>query len=189
MNSIIPLVLAYDITSVMQYHGTAFSMNGQPTMIDKKTNRPIPWNTRVSASDYAQLNSLYPCTDSKPTPKPTNRPSTKTTRPTGTCVDTGEHCAYWAKTGECQKNAAYMHESCKVSCGLCSSVKPTPSPTTRPTPSCQDTNQHCRSWASSGYCTSNAAYMSTNCCRSCGGGGHVVVSNVLFCRNRTRSTQ
>ena len=170
----------------MQYHGTAFSMNGQATMVDKKTNRPIPWNTRVSASDYAQLNSLYPCTTTKPTPKPTNRPGT--TRPTETCIDKGEHCVYWAENGECQKNQAYMNDNCAASCYLCGSVKPTPSPTTRPAPSCQDNNQYCSSWASSGYCTSNAAYMSTNCCKSCGSSGHVVVSNVLFCRNRTRFT-
>jgi len=45
----------YDITSVMQYHGTAFSSNGQPTMIDRSTNRPIPWNTRITQNDFDQV--------------------------------------------------------------------------------------------------------------------------------------
>ena len=45
----------YDIKSVMQYHGTAFSSNGQATMIDRSTNRPIPWNTRITQNDFDQV--------------------------------------------------------------------------------------------------------------------------------------
>merc|ERR1719238_568030 len=54
---------AYDVKSVMQYPGDAFSYNGQPTIIDRQTGRAVPWNTKVSQSDYAQLNAMYPCED------------------------------------------------------------------------------------------------------------------------------
>ncbi|GBF92736.1 prolyl 4-hydroxylase-like [Raphidocelis subcapitata] len=35
------------------------------------------------------------------------------------CVDQSEHCAAWAATGECDRNAAYMAASCRLACGLC----------------------------------------------------------------------
>lgn len=37
----------------------------------------------------------------------------------GGCVDQSEHCAAWAATGECERNAGYMRASCKLSCKLC----------------------------------------------------------------------
>eukprot|EP00879_Flechtneria_rotunda_P002604 GHRR01002805.1.p1 GENE.GHRR01002805.1~~GHRR01002805.1.p1 ORF type:complete len:312 (+),score=60.59 GHRR01002805.1:150-1085(+) len=35
------------------------------------------------------------------------------------CSDNNENCVYWAGTGECGKNPAYMHMYCKLSCRLC----------------------------------------------------------------------
>ncbi|GJP36053.1 hypothetical protein CLOM_g20587 [Closterium sp. NIES-68] len=40
--------------------------------------------------------------------------------PPGVCADEIEHCALWAKQGECDKNPGYMHQSCARSCGKCS---------------------------------------------------------------------
>ena len=37
----------------------------------------------------------------------------------GDCQDLGEHCAYWASTGECENSQAYMSTNCKASCNLC----------------------------------------------------------------------
>lgn len=37
------------------------------------------------------------------------------------CRDDDERCAAWADAGECTKNAGYMGEACRQSCGLCSS--------------------------------------------------------------------
>ena len=51
----------YDILSVMQYDGYAFSYNGQPTIVDRATGQPVPLNRRVSSGDYQQLNALYKC--------------------------------------------------------------------------------------------------------------------------------
>ena len=33
----------YDINSLMQYSGYSHSRNGQPTLIDKKTQKPVEW--------------------------------------------------------------------------------------------------------------------------------------------------
>ena len=58
--------------------------------------------------------------------------------------------------------------------------KPTPRPTqptpkpTQPTGNCADYNQYCASWASTGECSKNPAYMNQYCrksCRLCGSGG------------------
>ncbi|XP_065071795.1 plasma kallikrein-like [Rhopilema esculentum] len=36
-----------------------------------------------------------------------------------TCKDNNQLCGYWAKTGQCSKNPAYMQLNCKKSCKLC----------------------------------------------------------------------
>jgi hypothetical protein len=35
------------------------------------------------------------------------------------CADQSEHCAAWAASGECDRNAGYMRASCRLACGLC----------------------------------------------------------------------
>ncbi|EOD23539.1 hypothetical protein EMIHUDRAFT_239531 [Emiliania huxleyi CCMP1516] len=35
------------------------------------------------------------------------------------CVDLDESCPSWAKGGECDKNANYMHKNCAKACGVC----------------------------------------------------------------------
>lgn len=35
------------------------------------------------------------------------------------CKDDHEMCKEWADTKECERNPSYMHESCRLSCGLC----------------------------------------------------------------------
>ena len=35
------------------------------------------------------------------------------------CDDRDTHCFTWANVGECESKAAYMHNVCKLSCGLC----------------------------------------------------------------------
>ncbi|KAL7833731.1 hypothetical protein AOLI_G00286910 [Acnodon oligacanthus] len=52
----------YDYNSVMQYHRTAFSKNGQPTMIPiPNSNVPIGQATQMSQNDITRLNRLYKC--------------------------------------------------------------------------------------------------------------------------------
>ena len=35
------------------------------------------------------------------------------------CTDHNRECPGWARTGECDANAAYMHVACRMSCGIC----------------------------------------------------------------------
>jgi len=88
-------------------------------------------NTMVNAIRQKTTRDLHVCiapggsviTTRKPTT--TKRTTTTTTKPTTTeisitdCVDLGEHCEYWARTGECNKNPSYMNVKCKRSCKLC----------------------------------------------------------------------
>jgi len=37
----------------------------------------------------------------------------------GVCQDESSECAGWAESGECERNPAYMHVSCKKACGKC----------------------------------------------------------------------
>ena len=49
-----------------------------------------------------------------PSPPSTTHPHTKTP----------QECRDWARRGECDKNAAYMHLGCRLSCKLCSRPEP-----------------------------------------------------------------
>ncbi|KAK2847729.1 hypothetical protein Q7C36_009411 [Tachysurus vachellii] len=52
----------YDYNSVMQYHRTAFSKNGQPTMIPiPNPNVSFGQATQMSQNDITRLNRLYKC--------------------------------------------------------------------------------------------------------------------------------
>ncbi|XP_066513338.1 low choriolytic enzyme-like [Hoplias malabaricus] len=52
----------YDYNSVMQYHRTAFSKNGQPTMVPiPNPNVSFGQGTQMSQNDINRLNRLYKC--------------------------------------------------------------------------------------------------------------------------------
>uniref|UniRef100_A0AAV2MQ25 Metalloendopeptidase n=1 Tax=Knipowitschia caucasica TaxID=637954 RepID=A0AAV2MQ25_KNICA len=62
---------SYDYGSVMQYHRTAFSKNGQPTMVPiPNSNVHLGGAREMSASDKKRLNSLYKCYPSLPNNNP-----------------------------------------------------------------------------------------------------------------------
>jgi len=82
---------------------------------------------------------------SPPAPQPT---------PAGSCSDDNPSCEFWANSGECERNPAYMLANCRLSCGVCAP--------------CSDDNPSCEFWANSGECARNPVYMLANCRRSCG---------------------
>jgi len=45
--------------------------------------------------------------------------SPQKTTPMPDCIDKDRNCAYWSRSGECQKNPDYMLESCRKSCNVC----------------------------------------------------------------------
>ena len=61
------------------------------------------------------------------------------------------HCSYWAKTGQCDKNPDWMLVNCKKSCS--SKIK--------------DSNPSCPAWAKLRECTKNPSWMLPNCKLSC----------------------
>ena len=111
---------AYDVKSVMQYPGDAFSYNGQPSIIDRQTGRAVPWNTKVSQSDYAQLNAMYPCDDPGLDDNSSDSDDSDQVEDPD-CVDRSGNCAAWAEYGFCDhgSQSKYMVSNCKRSCGLC----------------------------------------------------------------------
>ena len=82
-----------------------------------------------------------------------------------TCGDDAPECAEWAKSGQCNANSAYMHASCRKSCGLCSANESVES-----TESCMNTSpdKDCEYWSTMGECDRNEAFMKSACARSCG---------------------
>jgi len=74
----------------------------------------------------------------------------------GLCNDKHNHCASWAKDGECEKdNKPFMQKECALSCGVCPLL-------------CRDVEDACISWAKEGFCESNPTYMLKRCATSCG---------------------
>ncbi|CAI5439287.1 unnamed protein product [Caenorhabditis angaria] len=101
------------------------------------------------------------------TPPPTTPPPVVTTAaPTQpvqsqeSCFNENQCCATWAARGECTRNAAYMNEWCKASCGKCKTTYPL-------TDSCGDRHSNCANWAATGECTKNPLWMAENCRKSC----------------------
>merc|ERR1719412_788268 len=52
---------------------------------------------------------------SPPAPQPT---------PAGSCSDDNPSCEFWASSGECARNPAFMLANCRQSCGACAALTP-----------------------------------------------------------------
>eukprot|EP00932_Pfiesteria_piscicida_P009987 SRR837773.20831.p1 GENE.SRR837773.20831~~SRR837773.20831.p1 ORF type:complete len:412 (+),score=41.54 SRR837773.20831:35-1237(+) len=88
------------------------------------------------------------------------------------CSDSGEHCAAWATSGECGRNAAYMQVHCRRSCGQCGGPAAAPAtPAPASPPACKDDQPQCPQWAQAGECGRNAAFMLVHCKVACGACG------------------
>ena len=51
----------YDFQSIMQYGNTAFTLNGQDTMVDKFDENKRLGGQNLSATDIIELNQAYQC--------------------------------------------------------------------------------------------------------------------------------
>ncbi|CAF0738946.1 unnamed protein product [Rotaria sp. Silwood1] len=51
----------YDFASIMHYGATAFSSNGQPTIIPKQTNVRIGQREKLSGTDIDEIRAFYDC--------------------------------------------------------------------------------------------------------------------------------
>ncbi|XP_072021870.1 uncharacterized protein [Amphiura filiformis] len=91
------------------------------------------------------------------------------------CVNENDHCDYWARVGECDKNPGYMHKYCQKSCGICNDYDTLSQSELigmrnlrMDCRACVNDNDHCDYWAGIGECDKNPGYMHNNCQKSCG---------------------
>ncbi|XP_054748155.2 zinc metalloproteinase nas-13-like [Lytechinus pictus] len=142
----------YDYLSVMHYHMTAFTSNGQPTIVARDTRYRLDYRSDFSENDIRKINIYYQCDGTTVDP----------TTPEEECMDMNEGCSAWAQAGYCQTNQWVM-TNCKQSCGTC-----TPTPTTGTGGNdCMDSHSNCAAWAQAGECQINPTWMLVNCKVSC----------------------
>ena len=92
------------------------------------------------------------------------------TRAALNCQDNDSSCQDWARSGECERNAAFMNTSCARACNLCEGLslsRLTTSWKPKPGVSCEDRSSFCGQWAAVGECDSNPNYMRTQCPVTC----------------------
>jgi hypothetical protein len=76
---------AYDYASIMHYPATAFSINGQATIVTIPAGIPIGQRSTLSTLDVSGVRAMYPATTGGTTP-PTPPPPTTPTTPSTTTV-------------------------------------------------------------------------------------------------------
>ena len=103
------------------------------------------------------------------------------------CLDEDSSCEAWAAAGECERNTAFMRRECRLSCDVCAAAAASEHEAAAVggasvgraargrasegiTTSCIDRREQCEAWAATGECERNAAYMESECGRSCGCG-------------------
>ena len=153
--------LPYDYKSIMHYHATAFSKNGQPTIQIKPNGgtKGIGQRDKFSKLDIEGINALY-CNGKKPNPNPNPKPNPNPNpNPNTGCSDVKSECSFWYKNEQCTSNKyrSYMEKNCKKTCGKCPGQ-------------CADGNPNCSSWYQQGQCTNSkySPFMLKNCKKSCG---------------------
>jgi len=172
--------IPYDYMSVMHYGETAFSANGQLTIIakDKYYQKRMGTAPTLSFPDLKLANHIYECAAHCPAKscpgdgyldKNCNCMCKGSRDPVKPCSDSGEEdedecedshpsCYSWAQSGECDANPVWMGDNCKKSCGTCDGGSGT---------TCVDNDENCYPWAQAGYCETNQ-HTKDNCPRSCG---------------------
>ncbi|XP_030840781.1 zinc metalloproteinase nas-13-like [Strongylocentrotus purpuratus] len=146
----------YDLFSVMHYHMTAFTSNGQPTIVARDQRFQLDYRSDFSDNDINKLNIYYECDGNTVDP---------TLPEEVDCVDSNQNCPGWADAGYCATNS-WMIANCKLSCAVCV-ITPTPTPGTGGNDDCKDMNDNCAGWANAGECQANPSWMLPNCPVSC----------------------
>ena len=93
---------------------------------------------------------------------------------TASCVDSdAQQCPLWKANGDCTTNSAWMQSNCCKSCSAADSAPTAAAPAAAtpaaPAAPCVDSDaQQCPLWKANGDCTTNSAWMQSNCRLSCG---------------------
>ncbi|XP_020619036.1 zinc metalloproteinase nas-15-like isoform X1 [Orbicella faveolata] len=94
----------YDYGSLMHYRSTAFSKNGRPTIVPKRSGVTIGQRLGLSSIDAQQANLLYKAQCAL--------------RPGVTCKDKTRSCRYWSWRRRCRWSK-YVKANCRKTCKLC----------------------------------------------------------------------
>lgn len=96
----------YDYGSLMHYKSTAFTKNGRPTIVPKRSGVSIGQRTGLSSIDAQQANLLYKAQCAQ-------RPGGG-----GTCRDKSRRCKHWSWRRRCRWST-YIRANCRKTCKLC----------------------------------------------------------------------
>ncbi|CAH1790161.1 unnamed protein product [Owenia fusiformis] len=186
-------ILSYDYGSIMHYGPTAFTKNGQRTIVPRQSGVTIGQRRGFSNLDIQKINILYNCKGGATIPPVTARPTTRRTQPTvrtirptfptrttprqtprpttGTCRDRSSACDIYKRQGFC--NQQFYRDICSATCcvcGDCSSGTTRPTqPKTRPTTprptTCRDRSSACDIYKRQGFC--NQQFYRDICSATC----------------------
>jgi len=137
----------------MHYGSNFFALPGKFTIV-LKNGQPFNANRDgFSKIDLLQLNKIYKCATTNPTPNPTPAPTPAPTNP----VDP-ETCKRLVELGQCGYDLI-----CKLCKPQCDASKNSPSIILD-----IEGTQRCESWKKSGYCTKTyASWMAKFCMKTC----------------------
>lgn len=105
----------YDYGSVMHYGSRAFSKNGRPTIVAKRSGVTFGQRRGISATDAKQMNLLYKCESGGG-----GGGGGVGGGGGSSCEDKNRNCRGWKKFCEDQRYRRYMRDNCKRTCGVCS---------------------------------------------------------------------
>jgi hypothetical protein len=131
------------------------------------------------------VNGKYLCLPITAAPS-TSLPLT-TQKPLPGCTDDNASCAYWASTGQCTANPAFMLKACRNSCktlGFTLSAQDD----CKVLPPCTDDSTSCSYWAATGECNVNPLYMLGSCKKSCKSLGYALPNDCFLPPATTTTT-
>jgi len=161
----------YDYQSIMHYGQTAFTKDGEPTMI----TRDPSWQFRIGAAkdlsfgDIKTVNLMYKCAEKNNCRKRScpgggfqdkncKCVSPSQYKPVWPCENKSSSCSWFVKQGYCDPSSqynSYMMGNCLAACGGCGK-------------GCADSGSNCAGRARRGECKSNPVQMFGECKKSCG---------------------
>lgn len=151
----------YDPQSIMQYGGYAFTKNGQPTIIDRVTQRPTEWAEEWSHHDIMQLNIMYGCSIKE---KVCNASSLPTLEGKGKIIPEKDSYHPQEKVRlHCDKG--YSPHSAEVS--ICKNQAFDETEFVCKKDLCEDTKDDCGHLKSLGYCDTKPTLMEIKCAATC----------------------